>query len=75
MITMTTMAPKPINMGYSSPYLISGLVSRTLPGGSLARAGQRARLGAVPRRSPRQVPVRSGGCLRWLAPAPAAVSA
>ena len=75
MMTMTTMTPKPINMGYSSLYLVAGLVSRTLAGGSLARAGQRARPDAVPRRSPGQVPVRSGGCLRWLAPAPAAVSA
>jgi hypothetical protein len=30
---MTTIAPMPINMGYSSPYLVSGLVSRTLAGG------------------------------------------
>jgi hypothetical protein len=37
MITMTTMTPKPINMGYSSPYLVSGLVNRTLAGGKPAK--------------------------------------
>jgi hypothetical protein len=73
MITMTTMAPKPINMGYSSPYLVSGLVSWAQAGGSLATAAgpTGCRAPAIPAR----VPVRSGGCLRWLAPAQAAVSA
>jgi hypothetical protein len=49
MITMTTIAPKPINMGHSSLYLVSGLVSWTLAGGKPGEGSTADRLDALTR--------------------------